>query len=186
MKLISINSRRLTASGDRFKNTHIPEAVRLRRMRSRGGKGLVHFSADKRSFQANVGRKHGSVPLQPPQGDSPIFAATKSFRLHYVSLAAKIGTVPCERLRLRRLMQKYSKIVTVHGPVRKVPKGRKLIARGVSSWDRFREGIASPGRGDSGPLSPLPGLAIVARTCSRGLRPWLSTVVPPGLINNAL
>ena len=45
----------------------------------------------------NVDRKHGTVPLARREGDSPIFAAFAfDFRGHVV-LAAKIGTVPCER-----------------------------------------------------------------------------------------
>ena len=65
--------------------------------RSRTGWGLVRFSAERRTAPNDVGRKHGPVPFRGAEGDSPIFAA-KPRSHNDVRRAAKIGTVPCERL----------------------------------------------------------------------------------------
>ena len=53
-------------------------------------------------------------------------------------------------------------------------QGRKpLEVGGVSQW--------SPVRGGRALLSPLTGLDRLACSLSRGLRPWLLTIVPSGL-----
>ena len=51
-------------------------------------------------FGQTEGRKHGPVPFPRREGDSPIFAAIKHFYGTIIFCAAKIGTVPCERLPL--------------------------------------------------------------------------------------
>ena len=48
-------------------------------------------------YEKNESRKHGPVPL-PAEGDSPIFAAKDGSPTTKTFSAAKIGTVPRERL----------------------------------------------------------------------------------------
>ena len=53
-----------------------------------------------------------------------------------------------------------------------VPKGRQVIARGVSPWCRSVDGTKSP---EGAPLPPLRGSANQFYPITRGLRPWLLT-----------
>ena len=63
---------------------------------------------------------------------------------------------------------------------REVPQGRQSLARGVSPWTTgFAAGEAPKGRPNR--LPPLRGLTRSAALHTRGLRPWLMTIVPPGL-----
>ena len=67
------------------------------RKRSQPGWGLVHFSAGNRVCRKKRRPKHGPVPFRGARGTVPFSRRERQFSGDVLS-AAKIGTVPCERL----------------------------------------------------------------------------------------
>jgi len=86
--------------------------------RSRAGRGRVHFFGRNALFlEKGDGRKHGPVPL-PAEGDSPIFAAKRCCPGDKAFPAAKIGTVPRERLPIQVVFGRESAFGSPSNPFR--------------------------------------------------------------------
>ena len=73
-------------------------SIRCLGKRSRLGRGLVHFSAGNRVWRNKRRPKTWTCPLSRARGTVPFSRRERQFSCDVLS-AAKIGTVPCERLR---------------------------------------------------------------------------------------
>jgi hypothetical protein len=82
----------------RLSLSYPPKPVKHHRRRSRTGRGLVHFSARKRILWINGRPKTWTCPLPAAQGGQSHFRGGQSHSRRSVLFAAKIGTVPWERL----------------------------------------------------------------------------------------
>ena len=75
-----------------------PDSAASQRSRSRAGWGLVHFSAVKLLWREKRWPKTWTCPLPAARGGQSHFRGGEAISRCNIFLAAKIGTVPCERL----------------------------------------------------------------------------------------
>ena len=87
--------------------------------RSRAGRGLVHFSAESRYCREKRKPKTWTCPLTGRRGQSH-FRGERRFPTTNTSSAAKIGTVPRERLRLAQ--RRAGAFLQRGGPRQQLPR----------------------------------------------------------------